>query len=134
MKIGLYPICGDVLHAGHVLALEEASKNCDYLVVALNCKPDGKAPVQSVYERMIQLRGVAYIDEIICYEGKKDLELLCWSFDYDVRFLGDDYRGKAWDGKEVEEFLGKEIFFLARQHGLSSTELKERIINGKVTG
>ena len=37
MITGLYPIVGDVLHAGHMLAMEEAKNNCDRLVVALNC-------------------------------------------------------------------------------------------------
>ena len=127
MKIGLYPICGDVIHAGHILAIEEAAKHCDWLVVALNCKPDGKEPIQSIYERYIQLRGLKHVDEIICYEGKSDMELLCRSFDYDIRFVGEDYRGREWDGKYTELLDGKEIHYLKRRHKLSSTELKERI-------
>jgi glycerol-3-phosphate cytidylyltransferase len=68
--IGFYPVVGDLLHAGHILALEEAKENCDYLIVGLNCSPDGKNPVQSIYERFIQLRAVKYIDEIIPYGGR----------------------------------------------------------------
>ena len=52
-QIGFYPVVGDLLHAGHILALEEAKENCDYLIVGLNCAPDGKNPVQSIYERFI---------------------------------------------------------------------------------
>ncbi len=129
MMIGLYPICGDILHAGHVVAIEEAKEHCDYLIVALNCKPDGKNPVQSIYERFMQLRAVKWIDEIIPYEGKKDLELLASSLAYDIRFLGADYINKDWDGKEIEESLDKVPYFLHRAHGLSSTELKQRIID-----
>lgn len=127
MEIGLFPMAADILHAGHVLALEEARRNCDYLIVALNCKPDGKSPVQSIYERYVQLSAVKYIDKIIVYEGAKDLELVCSSLDYDIRFLGSDYKNKSWDGKEVEERLQKKVYFLNRNHNLSSTELKERI-------
>lgn len=126
-KIGFYPMVGDLLHAGHILAIEEAKRNCDYLIVGLNCAPDGKNPVQSIYERYIQLKAVKYIDEIIPYSGRVDLELLASSLHYDVRFLGDDYRDKDWDGKAVEEQLGKAPYFLSRKHYLSSTELKERI-------
>ena len=68
--IGFYPVVGDLLHAGHILALEEAKENCDYLIVGLNCAPDGKNPVQSIYERFIQLRAVKYVDEIIPYGGR----------------------------------------------------------------
>lgn len=82
MIVGFYPMVGDLLHAGHIIAIEEAKANCDYLIVGLNCAPDGKAPIQSIYERFMQLRAVKYIDEIIPYAGKADLELLAASLPY----------------------------------------------------
>ena len=127
--IGFYPIVGDILHAGHVLAIEEAKNNCDYLIVGLNCNPDNKKPIQSVYERFIQLRAVKFIDEIIPYSGCKDLELLASSLNYQIRFLGEDYLNKDWDGKEVEVILNKRPYFLSRKHSLSSTDIKARINN-----
>lgn len=127
MKVGLYPICGDILHSGHISAMREAKENCDYLIVALNCTPDGKTPVQSIFERFNQLSAVKYADEIIPYGGFLDLDLLIRSIKYDVRFLGSDYMFKEWDGKEFELQEHKEIYFIKRSHGLSSTELKERI-------
>ena len=126
-KIGFYPMVADLLHAGHIMALEEARNNCDYLIVGLNCAPDGKNPIQSVFERYVQLRGSKYIDEIIPYAGRKDLELLASTLSYDIRFLGEDYKDKDWDGKTIETNLGKVPYFLQRKHYLSSTELKERI-------
>lgn len=128
--IGFYPVVGDLLHAGHILALEEAKENCDYLIVGLNCAPEGKHPVQSIYERFIQLRAVKYVDEIIPYGGRQDLERLAASLNYQIRFLGEDYRDKDWDGKSIETKLGKTPYYLKRQHSFSSTELKERIRNG----
>lgn len=125
--VGFYPVVGDLLHAGHILAIEEAKAHCDVLIVGLNCAPDGKTPVQSVYERYIQLRAIRGVDEIVPYQGRKDLELLAASLPYDIRFLGDDYRDRDWDGKEVEAQLGKRTHYLRRLHGLSSTELKARI-------
>jgi len=63
--------CGafDLLHAGHIVMLKEAKDNCDYLIVGLQTDPsidrqEKNQPVQSVYERYIQLRAVKYIDEI----------------------------------------------------------------------
>ena len=111
MKIGLFPVCADILHAGHILAIKEAKENCDYLVVALNCAPENKKPIQSIYERFIQLKGAKYIDEVIPYQGKKDLELLCSSYNYHIRFVGEDYINKDWDGKQIETELKKEIHF-----------------------
>lgn len=127
--IGFYPMAADILHAGHVIAIEEAAKNCDYLIVGLNCAPDGKNPVQSIYERYMQLRAVKWINEIIPYQGKKDLEVLAASLDYDIRFVGEDYYNKDWDGKDIEQKLNKKFYYLRRKHNLSSTELKTRIQN-----
>ena len=131
--IGLYPMAADILHAGHILAIEEAKQNCDYLIVALNCTPDNKSPIQSIYERYMQLRAVKWIDEIIPYGGKKDLEIIAASLNYDVRFVGEDYLNKTWDGKEIEKQLGKTVYYLKRKHMFSSTELKQRLLLNKET-
>ena len=127
--VGFYPMAADILHAGHMIALEEAKSHCDYLIVGLNCAPDDKNPVQSIYERFIQLRAVKWIDEIIPYQGRKDLELLASSLNYDIRFVGEDYYNKDWDGKDIEQKLNKKFYYLSRKHSLSSTELKNRITN-----
>ena len=127
-KIGFYPIVGDCLHAGHMLAMKEAKDHCDFLIVGLNCTPDGKSPVQSIYERFVQLDSVRYVDRVIPYEGRQDMELIVSSLEYDIRFLGEDYKDKDWDGKAIEESLGKEIYFLSRKHSMSSTSLKQRIL------
>ena len=126
--VGLFPMCADILHAGHILALEEAKKHCKTLIVALNTHPDGKSPIQSVFERYIQLCSVKWIDKVIPYQGKADMEKLVLSLDYQVRFLGEDYMGKEWDGKAQELERGIKPFFISRKHGFSSTELKKRII------
>lgn len=121
-------MCADILHAGHILALQEAKEHCDYLIVALNTNPDGKTPVQSVFERYVQLSAVKYIDQIIPYQGRADLELLARSLNYNIRFVGSDYINKDWDGKAQEQVREIEPFFIDRRHGMSSTSLKERLI------
>lgn len=129
MQIGLYPIVGDCLHAGHFLAMKEASEHCDYLIAAINVQPESKQPIQSIFERYIQLSGVKYVDEVIPYQGKEDLELLCSAIPHDIRFVGSDYIGKDFDGKQIEEDLDVHIYYLSRNHSMSSANLKERIIN-----
>lgn len=125
-------MCADILHAGHVLALEEARKDCDYLIVALNTHPDGKKPVQSVLERYIQLKSVKHVDEVIPYQGRADMEILAATLDYDVRYIGSDYVDKDWDGKEAEKKRRIKPIYIERRHGLSSSELKDRIFNDAI--
>jgi glycerol-3-phosphate cytidylyltransferase len=52
----------DLLHAGHVKMLEDAKRQCDYLIAALQTDLQLTAqrknrPTQSVVERYIQLKG-----------------------------------------------------------------------------
>lgn len=127
-NIGLFPMCADILHAGHIVALKEAKAQCNILVVALNTHPDGKNPVESVYERWTKLIELACVDQVVPYQGRADLELLAATFQYDVRFLGEDYIDSVWDGKVQEAERGIKPVFLRRQHGLSSTALKQRVV------
>lgn len=128
MKIGFYPMVADVLHAGHVLAIEEAKKHCDYLIVGLHCCPNYKNPVQTIFERYMQLRAVKWIDEVIPYTDINDVKNMILGLDYDVYFLGEDHKDKDWECRDVVESTGKEIYYLSRKHQFSSTYVKERII------
>ena len=53
MKVGITFSTFDLLHAGHVKMLEEAKRQCDYLIVGLQLDPsidcpEKKTPSQSV--------------------------------------------------------------------------------------
>ena len=128
MKIGITCSCFDLFHAGHVLMLEEARKQCDYLIVALQTdptidRPDKNKPVQDVFERYIQLKGCKFVDEIIPYSTEKDLLNLLTTVPYDVRIIGEEYRFKTFTGKHLD----REYYYNTRSHTYSSTELRKRI-------
>lgn len=125
-KVGLFPMVADLLHAGHLIALKDAKKQCDKLIVALNVLPDGKRPLETVYERYTRLVSCKYVDEVIPYQGEKDLLLLLKTTEYDVRFTGQDHLQK-WSGKEYEQSQNIDHVVINREHGLSSTELKARL-------
>lgn len=134
MKIGIYPMVADVLHTGHIIAIEEAKKHCDYLIVALHCCPNYKKPIQTIYERYMQLRAVKWVDEVIPYTDIDDARQMLKSLDYDIYFLGEDHKDRDgiiehWECRDIVEGLKKEIFYLSRKHDYSSTNLKNRIKN-----
>lgn len=124
MKVGFFPMVADILHSGHVIAIEEAKKKCDYLIVGLHCNPLYKNPQQSIYERYMQLRAVKWIDEIIPYQNIESDKNMFLSLDYDVYFLGNDHFNSNWELKEEIQDLGKEIIYLNRFHEYSSTRIK----------
>jgi len=124
MKIGFFPMVADILHSGHVIALEEAKKKCDYLIVGLHCVPNYKKPQQSIYERFMQLRSNKWVDEIIPYENIDRDSDVFKSLEYDIYFLGSDHKNEDWELKEIIQNLGKEICYLKRNHEYSSTKIK----------
>ena len=121
--------CGafDLLHAGHIVMLKEAKQNCDYLIVGLQTDPsiDRQAknqPVQSVYERYMQLQAVKYVDEIIPYDTEQSLIDLLESTEIHLRFVGEDYVERNFTGKGLHE-----IYYTNRQHSFSSSGLRKRV-------
>ena len=123
--------CGafDLLHAGHIVMLEEAKSNCDYLIVGLQTDPsidreNKNKPVQTVYERYVQLNAVKYVDEIIPYDTEQSLLDLLQSQKIDIRFIGEDYRDMEFTGMD----LPIEVFYTSRQHSFSSSSLRKLIL------
>jgi len=126
-KIGF--TCGafDLLHAGHIVMLKEAKENCDYLIVGLQTDPsidrqEKNQPVQSVFERYVQLKGVKYVDEIIPYDTEQSLLDLLEATQIHLRFVGEDYIDRDFTGKGLHE-----IWYTSRQHSFSSTNLRNKV-------
>ena len=122
----------DLFHSGHVAMLKEARSNCDYLMVGLQTdptinRPEKNKPIQSVFERYVQLEGCKYIDEIIPYETEKDLIDILLTYDINVRFIGEEYRTNEFTGKQLCVDKGIEIYYNKRQHTFSTTNLRTRI-------
>jgi glycerol-3-phosphate cytidylyltransferase len=122
--------CGafDLLHAGHIVMLEESKSYCDHLIVGLQTdptidRPEKNKPIQSVYERFVQLNAVKYIDRIIPYDTEESLIDLLKSQHINIRFVGEDYRDKEFTGYD----LPIEVKYTSRQHSFSSSSLRERI-------
>ena len=116
--------CGafDLLHAGHVVMLKEARENCEYLIVGLQTdptidRPEKNKPVQSVYERFVQLNAIQYVDEVIPYDSEASLIDLLESTPIDVRFIGEDYKDKTFTGD----------YYTNRKHSFSSSGLRRRV-------
>ena len=106
---------------------------CDYLKVALQVDPTidrpgvKNKPVQSVYERYVQLQACKYVDEILVYETEADLLNLIQTQTIDIRFLSEEYKDRDFTGKQYCIDNGIELFFHLRRHQYSSTELRNRV-------
>jgi len=131
LKIGF--TCGsfDLLHAGHIVMFEDCNQVCDYLIVGLQIdptidRPEKNLPIQSVLERLIQLRAIKYINEVVTYSTEDELYRLLTSLDIDIRIIGSDWWRKSYTGYE----LPLDVHFHQRTHDWSTSELRQRILEG----
>ena len=130
IKVGITFSSFDLLHAGHIKMLEEAKRQCDYLICGLQTdptidRPDKNKPSQTVVERYIQLKGCKFVDEIVPYTTEQDLEDILTSFKIDVRIIGEEYVSKDFTGRDYCEKSGIQIFFNKRDHRFSSSGLRK---------
>jgi glycerol-3-phosphate cytidylyltransferase len=112
--------------------LKEAKEQCDYLIVGLQTdptvdRPYKNKPVQSVFERFIQLNACVYVDEVIVYATEKELRDILLSFPIDVRILGDEYINQAFTGHDLDI----KLYFNKRKHSFSTTELRQRVVDAE---
>lgn len=131
-KIGITCSTFDLLHAGHIIMLEDCKKHCDFLICALQVDPtidreEKNKPVQSLVERYIQLNGVKYVDQIIPYSTEKELEEIFKSLKIDVRIIGEEYKEKNYTAKDICIKRNIEIVYNKREHDFSSSELRQRV-------
>ena len=131
-RVGITFSTFDLFHAGHVIMLEEAKRQCDHLIAAIQVDPtldraSKNKPVQSIIERQIQVAACRHVDEIIVYSTEKELEDILMSLPVDVRILGEEYRDKEFTGKEICIRRGIELYYNKRDHFFSSSDLRLRV-------
>lgn len=132
MIVGFTASSFDLFHSGHVAMLKEAKANCEYMIVGMQTdptidRPEKNKPIQSVFERYVQLEGCKYIDEIIPYETEKDLEDIFLTYKIDIRFIGEEYKDKQFTAKQLCVDKNVKIHYNKRQHSFSTTNLRKRI-------
>lgn len=113
--------------------LKEAKTQCDYLIVGLQTdptidRPETKnKPVQSIFERFVQLQACKFVDEIVVYATEKELRDILLSYPIDVRILGEEYKDKGFTGCEIP----MEFYYNQRRHSFSTSELRQRVIEAE---
>ncbi len=134
-RIGMTFSTFDVLHAGHVAMLAECKAHCDFLVVGLLSDPtldrptSKNKPVQSLFERWVQVQAISYIDLLFPFESEQDLTDSILLIRPDIRFAGEEYENVEYTAKDITQEMGIEMYFNKRAHSFSTTELRQRIVN-----
>ena len=118
----------DVLHPGYIEMFKEMKKNCSVLIVLLHTdpsieRPEKLKPILSSRERKDMLESIKYVDDVIRYTYEEQLYDLLKLGQFDVRFLGDDYKDKPFTGDDLKV----PIHYIDRSHGWSTTKFKRLI-------
>jgi len=103
-------------------------KNCSVLIILLHTdpsieRPEKLKPILSSRERKDMLESIKYVDDVIRYTYEEQLYDLLKLGQFDVRFLGDDYKDKPFTGDD----LRVPIHYIDRSHGWSTTKFKRLI-------
>ena len=109
---------------------KEAAANCDCLIVLLHTdpsieRPHKLKPILSVEERKEMLLELESVCGVLKYTYEEQLLDLLKLGNFNIRFLGDDYKGKPFTGDN----LNIPIYYLNRDHGWSTTKFKKLISN-----
>ena len=124
--------CFDILHAGHVTYLQQARKQGDRLIVAINTdesvaklKGEGR-PINTAERRLTVLAGLADVDWVTCFPGDTPEELLRL-IQPDVLVKGGDYDKKGVVGWEIVEGYGGEVKVMGLVDNCSTTAIVNKI-------
>lgn len=129
---GYTTMCGDLFHLGHIKFLEQAKKECDYLIVGLPSDKDImkyklKKPILNISERKEIIEYCKFVDEVIINvpyliddEGLKKLN-------------ADIFLYSTVDEKENKRYLDDFILTKKRKKleytsGISTSQLRKRVI------
>ena len=118
----------DILHPGHIELFKVGKSLGDKLIVATDTdekiRQDKGAskPVNNLCDRISMLQAIKYIDEVLYFGNRKELEGLIELYSPDILLLGDDWRG----GDVVGRQYAKEVKFLPRLN-YSTTKIIEKI-------
>ena len=118
----------DILHPGHIELFKVGKSLGDKLIVAtdtdekISQDKGSSKPVNNLCDRISMLQAIKYIDEVLYFGNRKELEGLIELYSPDILLLGDDWKG----GDVVGIQYAKEVRFLPRLN-YSTTDIIKKI-------
>lgn len=124
--------CFDIIHAGHVGYLEEARKQGDRLIVAVNSDPSIRRlkgsgrPINPLDRRMAVLAGLEAVDWVVSFDEDTP-ERLLRRVKPDVLVKGGDYREDQVVGGNIVKAYGGKVKVLSFFDNCSTTSIVNKI-------
>jgi rfaE bifunctional protein nucleotidyltransferase chain/domain len=124
--------CFDLLHAGHVVFLEEAKSLGDYLMVAVNSDSSvsrlkGKnRPIIPLDQRICMLSAITFVDAVVVFDADTP-ESLIKAVKPDVLVKGNDYDVSNIAGAQFVMSYGGIVKTLPLLEGISTSSIIRKI-------
>ena len=132
-KVVLTNGCFDLLHVGHISYLQEAAREGDCLIVAINSDSSvrrlDKAPDRPIFDeqyRAKMLSGLESVDYVVVFDEDTPHAILR-QLQPDVLVKGGTYRDDEIVGREVVLAYGGRVKALGVTPGVSTTEIVRRL-------
>lgn len=127
-RLGIYASAFNPLHPGHIWACTQAINDgcCDAILAALHIDPSianpaKRRPVMTVQERLIMLRCLRFVDEVVVYEDEDSLQSMINYIRPAVIIVGEDHRDDYVTGSEYAP-----VFYARRLPEWSSSAFMDR--------
>ncbi len=117
--------CFDVLHRGHFELFKYAKSLGNELVVGIDTDfkvsqdKGADRPYNNLQDRMFALQSIKYIDKVISFNSRKELESLISLYSPDILLVGSDWRNGDIVGKQ----FAREVCFFERITQYSTTNI-----------
>lgn len=124
--------CFDILHAGHVTYLEQASELGDHLLVAVNVDDTVRRlkgedrPVNKVENRMRMLAALRCVDWVVPFSEDEPTRLICEVLP-DILVKGGDNEVEKIPGGDCVREAGGQVMVLTYVDGISTTRIIDSI-------
>ena len=121
----------DILHPGHMQLFKVARSLGDKVIVATDTdekikKDKGEhRPVNDLCYRVAMLEAIKYIDVVLTFGDRQELEVLIQLYTPDILLLGNDWQG----GDVVGIEHAKGVRFLPRVGGYASSKTLNKMKN-----
>lgn len=133
-KVGYTDGVYDLFHVGHLNMLENVKNYCDYLIVGVHGDAvveeyKHRKPVIPEAERARIVSALKCVDRVVINDTRD--KLILWDrYRFDAVFIGDDWKGtERWNGfEQVLGSVGTDVIYIPYTKGISTTELKDRIL------
>jgi len=121
--------CFDILHPGHIELFKVAKSLGDRLVVGIDEDEKVKKdkgfdrPINPLFFRKTMLESIRYIDVVLPFGSRTELENLIELYSPEILLVGSDWKNGDVVGREY----AKEVRFFNRIGNYSTTNLIEKI-------